>query len=67
MGQRILQHFGIDPSAIVSVRQKNDPAMAGRPANLSFNLHPILSKLKTRPQNCDEQLNTLTHAEPLRT
>ena len=66
MGRRILGHFGMDPDAVESASQKDDPAFASRPANLTFNLHPIASKLKTRPQNFEEQLEDLTRVEPLR-
>ena len=64
MGQRILRHFGIDPEAIESASQKDDPEMTDRPTNLTFNLHPIVSKLKTRPQDFDQQLEELTRVEP---
>lgn len=65
MGQRILRHFDMDPDTIESVSQLDDPEHASRPSNLTFNLHPIVSKLKTQPQNFDAQLDELTHIEPL--
>lgn len=65
MGQRILRHFGMDPAVIESACQKDDPAMSDRPTNLTFNLHPIVSKLKTRPQDFDQQLDALTRVDPL--
>jgi nucleoside-diphosphate-sugar epimerase len=34
-------------------------------ANLTLNLHPIASKLKTQPINFNEQLEALTYTEPL--
>lgn len=65
MGQRILRHFEMDPDAIECVSQKDEPGQADRPANLAFNLHPIVSKIKTKPLNFDEQLEELTRIEPL--
>lgn len=65
IGQRILRHFGMDPNAIESVSQKDNPSHADRPANLTFNLHPLVSKIKTQPQNFDQQLEDLTRIEPL--
>jgi len=65
MGQRILNHFGMDSNAIDSISQNDAPDQAERPSNLSFNLHPIVSKLKTRPMNFEEQLEELTRADPL--
>jgi hypothetical protein len=65
MGQRILKHFGLPLDSIQSVCQSDDPAHAGRPRNLTFNLHPLVSKLKTQPVNFDAQLEELTRVEPL--
>ena len=65
MGQRILKHFGLPLDSIQSVCQSDDPAHAERPRNLTFNLHPIVSKLKTQPVNFDAQLEELTRVEPL--
>jgi len=64
MGQRILQHFGLPLDSVQSVCQKDDPDHANRPTNLTFNLHPIVSKLKTQPQDFDQQLEELTRIEP---
>lgn len=66
MGQRILKHFGLPLDSIKSVCQSDDPSHAARPANLTFNLHPIVSKLKTKPATFEEQLEELTYVEPLR-
>ncbi|WP_269526335.1 SDR family oxidoreductase [Coraliomargarita parva] len=66
MGQRILRHFGLPEDAIEAVCKQDDPAFAGRPSNLTFNLHPIVSKLKTQPVGFEEQLEELTRIEPLR-
>lgn len=66
MGQRILKHFGLPLDAIKSACLSDDPSLAARPANLTFNLHPIVSKLKTKPATFQEQLEELTYVEPLR-
>ena len=65
MGQRILKHFGLPLDAIESACQGDDPAHTGRPAKLTFNLHPIVSKLKTKPVDFEAQLEELTRVEPL--
>jgi len=61
MGQRILKHFGLPLDAVQSVCCEDD----SRPANLTFNLHPIVSKLKTKPVDFAAQLEELTRVEPL--
>ena len=61
MGQRILQHFGLPLDAVDSACREND----ARPANLTLNLHPVVSKLKTKPVDFAEQLAELTRIEPL--
>ena len=66
MGQRILKHFGLPLNSVQSVCKDDDPEFANRPSNLTFNLHPIVSKLKTKPATFEEQLEALTHVEPLR-
>jgi len=66
MGQRILKHFGLPLNSVQSVCKDDDPEFANRPSNLTFNLHPIVSKLKTQPATFDEQLEELTCVEPLR-
>lgn len=65
MGQRILKHFGLSLDSVECVHQNDDPAFAGRPSNLTLNLHPIVSKLKTKQVNFDQQLEELTRIEPL--
>jgi len=65
MGQRILKHFGLPLDSVESVCQGDDPAYAGRPSNLTFNLHPIVSKLKTKPVDFEAQLEELTRVEPI--
>jgi dTDP-4-dehydrorhamnose reductase len=66
MGQRILKHFGLPLDAVKSVCKSDNPEFANRPSNLTFNLHPLVSKVKTRTVNFDEQLETLTRVNPLR-
>jgi dTDP-4-dehydrorhamnose reductase len=65
MGQRILKHFGLPLDSIQSACRSDSPAHAGRPAQLTFNLHPIVSKLKTKPVDFEAQLEELTCIEPL--
>ncbi len=65
MGQRILKHFGLPLDSIKSACKNDDPKFANRPGNLTFNLHPIVSKLKTKPATFDEQLEELTATKPL--
>jgi len=65
MGQRILRHFGLPIDSIESVCKSDDPAFVDRPTNLTFNLHPIVSKLKTKPASFEQQLEELTHIKPL--
>lgn len=65
MGQRILKHFGLPLDSIRSVCRSKDPARAGWPARLTFNLHPIVSKLKTQPIDFEAQLEELTRIQPL--
>jgi dTDP-4-dehydrorhamnose reductase len=61
MGQRILKHFGLRLDSVESACREDD----SRPANLTFNLHPIVSKLKTKQVDFDQQLEELTRIEPL--
>ncbi|MGB0408865.1 MAG: SDR family oxidoreductase [Opitutales bacterium] len=60
MAQRILKHFGLPLDSVQSTTADDS-----RPKNLTFNLHPIISKLKTQPTNFDQQLDELTRIEPL--
>lgn len=61
MGQRILKHFGLPLDAIESACRDDD----SRPARLTFDLNPIVSKLKTKPIDFAAQLDELTCIEPL--
>lgn len=66
MGQRILKHFNRPLDSIRAVCKNDNAELAKRPSNLTFNLNPIISKLKTRPATFQEQLDELTRTEPLR-
>ena len=61
IGQRILKHFGLPLDAIESTCREDE----SRPAKLTFNLNPIVSKLKTKPIDFEAQLDELTRVEPL--
>lgn len=66
MGQRILQHFGRPLDSVESSSQADGTeATEKRPSELTFNLHPIVNKLKTRPASFQEQLDGLTATKPL--
>lgn len=66
MGQRILKHFGLPLDSIQSAIRSESPEHANRPGNLTFNLNPLISKVKTQPVDFDAQLESLTRSEPLR-
>lgn len=66
MAQRILKHFKLPLHSVQSTCQGDDPKYSARPSNLTFNLNPIVSKLKTKPAPFDLQLEELTYLEPLR-
>ena len=46
--------------------QADQPEYANRPSNLTFNLDPIVGKLKTQAINFEQQLEELSYIEPLR-
>ena len=62
IGVRIARHFGLPENELVEkTNYKNVPGAAeSRPKNLSFILHPLAGKLKTRPQTFDEILEEMT-------
>ena len=73
MGREILRltmyHvFSSSEASIPHVRPglSDNPDFADRPSNLTFNLDPIVGKLKTQPIDFEQQLEELTHIEPLR-
>ncbi|MFP4352766.1 MAG: dTDP-4-dehydrorhamnose reductase family protein [Puniceicoccaceae bacterium] len=59
LGARILDRFGLPESAVEAVSMRSDPAFAGRPADLTLELEPLLGKLKTRPTSLAGQLEEL--------
>lgn len=66
MGKRILEHFGLAPSHVDAARLSERPPDAPpRPADLRLELHPLVSKLKTRPPVFREQLADLRVPEEL--
>jgi dTDP-4-dehydrorhamnose reductase len=66
MGRRILDHLGLPGDLVEPARLAGDPALAGRPADLRFNLHPLVNKLKTRPASFLEMLDEIEVPEELR-
>lgn len=66
MAYRILDHFNLPTDSIQSVNRSDSPEHSNRPAQLTFNLHPLVNKIKTRPATFQEQLEELTRIEPLR-
>lgn len=61
IGERIARHFGLNPDALI---EKTNYERAGtsaqsRPRDLSFILHPLAGKLKTRVQAFDEILSEM--------
>lgn len=66
MAQRILQHFGrrLDSIEAGTVADHSNSAN-NRPTELTFNLHPIVNKLKTRPASFQQQLDSLTARKPI--
>lgn len=60
LGVRILERFGIDPGGIKKGSLKKEEERVGvRPAHLSFELSPLLGKLKTNPPSVEKQLESL--------
>ena len=66
MAERILGHFNLPLDSVQSFCKEEEKQFAGRPTNLTLNLHPLVSKLKTKPASFTEQLDELTRVEPLR-
>ncbi len=63
MAKQILEHFGRSLDSIRLIEKDKNDYCTGK---LTFNLHPIVHKLKTRPTTFKEQLEELTHTEPFR-
>tara|TARA_B100001057_G_scaffold500572_1_gene616396 strand:- start:2458 stop:3411 length:954 start_codon:yes stop_codon:yes gene_type:complete len=61
LGIRILDRFGFSSNHLKRGSRKEAPAeIANRPAHLTFELNPLVGKLKTRPADLEEQLAELT-------
>jgi len=67
MAQRILRHFNQPLDSIQPAEADPDNPPANHAGNLTFNLHPIVHKLKTKPATFQEQLDEITYVEPLNT
>lgn len=65
MARRTLNHFNRQADSIQAIEAKDGDRPKNHAGNLTFNLHPIEHKLKTRPVTFQEQLSELTRTEPL--
>ena len=60
LGRRILERFGFSEHLILKGSLSDSEDRVGkRPANLVFELSPLVGKIKTKPQNISEQLQEL--------
>ena len=60
LGRRILERFGFSEHLILKGSLSDSEDRVGkRPANLVFELSPLVGKIKTKPQNISEQLQGL--------
>jgi len=61
IGEKIAKHFGLPVENLISKISYSDvpDAEETRPRDLSFILHPLAGKLKTRPQSFDEILSEM--------
>ena len=66
MAQRILRHFNKPLDSVRPIEMDPDTPSPDHAGTLTFNLHPIVHKLKTKPATFQEQLAELTYREPLR-
>lgn len=62
IGERIAKHFGLPTEDLIEKISYSDVPNAEetRPRDLSFILHPLAGKLKTRPQSFDEILSEMS-------
>lgn len=67
MAQQILKHFGRSPDSIRPIKKAKTNLPQNHAGTLTFDLYPIVHKIKTRPTTFRKQLDELTHIEPLRT
>lgn len=55
LGRQIAQHFGLNPETLIrGISYQDVPNLPRRPRDLSVELHPLVGKLRTRPQNLQE-------------
>jgi dTDP-4-dehydrorhamnose reductase len=60
LGLRILERFGINLDQIIRGKMKDkDSNLGKRPSRLSFNLDPLVSKVRTQPSSIEQQLQEL--------
>ena len=60
LGRRILERFGFSEHLILQGSLSDSAGRVGkRPANLAFELSPLVGKIRTKPQNISEQLQGL--------
>ena len=60
LGRRILERFGFSEHLILQGSLSDSEDRVGkRPANLVFELSPLVGKIRTKPQNISEQLQGL--------
>ena len=56
LGLKILEHFGFEASRIQKSIIEEFFPQSTRPSHLSFELAPLVGKLKTKPQSIDQQI-----------
>jgi dTDP-4-dehydrorhamnose reductase len=66
IGRRILKHFNLPADLIEPVSRRDSPEGRKRPPDLTLDITTLRSKLKTRPQSFDEQLDPLVVPPPAR-
>ena len=59
LGLKILEHFGFEASRIQKSIIEEFFPKSTRPSHLSFELAPLVGKLKTKPQSIDQQIEGL--------
>lgn len=68
IGRRVCEKFGLSPeNHIRAVSYADVPGLGRRPRDLSFILHPLQGKLRTRVQSFDTLLAAMTVPEDLAT
>ena len=59
LGLAIARYFKVPEKLVAAVRLAGTTAAANRPADLRLDLHPLVDRLKTRPEAIGEQLERL--------